>query len=272
MRDRGGHVVLRATALFSLAVAIFGLAIMQPITSTTDIAYAASLNVRRQPTKGLLIDVGMLGSGNIPTLSDLRQARFTLVGTQVTGDGDWPKIGSWITSVHQEGLRAFVFITTYVTKDLQVTGAWTKKAASLGADVVILDEIISGSNADATAMWSIIEAGLAVNPNLQFIITEYDSYSLQVAYSWTSQYPSVRVANDEYDSKSRIDVNIQLGLNYRKRAYTWLVFNGVSQNFDCYLHLDDWMTYVKQRNTDVLFYWINGNPAWATQWPKAQSF
>jgi hypothetical protein len=49
-----------------------------------------------------------------------------------------------------------------------------------------------------------------------------------------------------------------------KLAHTWLVSYGVP-NRNCYLHLDDRIAYVKQRDTDVLLYMINGGPSQARQ-------
>lgn len=258
---RKRYVTIIFVVLFSILVA-----------QQLGLVYASPLRVQRRPTKGLLIDVGMLGSTNIPSLSDLRRAGFALVGTQVKsnfGPGDWSKIAVWIQSAHNAGLRTFIMIGVPQVKDLGTAAAWTRNAASVGTDVVELDELILTFNPNQTAIRSIIEAGLAVNPNLQFIITEPTGF--QLAYSLVSTYSSVRVADDSYDDKARIDRNMQLGLSYGKRAYTWLVFSGVTKNFDCYLHLDDWIAYVKQRDTDVLFYWINSGP-WQVQWPKVQSF
>jgi len=253
-----------------ISVVLFSILVAQQL----GLVYAGPLQVQRRPTKGLFIDVGVLGRTNIPSLSDLTLAGFALVGTQVNtnfGPADWSKIAAWVQSAHKVGLRTFIMIGVPMVTDLSMAAAWTRQAASIGTDVVELDELISTFNPNQTAIGSIIGAGLAVNPNLQFIITEYDPQYMQAAYSLTSQYPCARVADDSYGHKERIDSNIQLGLNYGKRAYTWLVFAGVTTNYDCYLHLDDWIVYVKQRNTDVLFYYINTGP-WQVQWPKVQSF
>ena len=258
----------RYVTIFS--VVLFSILVAQQLC----LVYAGPLQVQRRPTKGLLIDVKLLGQTDIPSLSDLARAGFTLVGTQVKpdfGPADWSKVAAWIESAHRAGLAAFISVGVPLVKDLSMAAAWTGKAASIGADAVDLVELIVTFNPNQTAMQSVIEAGLAVKPNLQFIITEYNPQYVQAAYSFTSKYPSVRVAGDAYDDKARIDRNILLGLNYRKRAYTWLAFSGVSRPFDCYLHLDDWIAYVKQKDTDVLFYWINGGP-WQVKWPKVQSF
>jgi hypothetical protein len=228
-----------------------------------------------QHDKGILFDVRALGKPNIPSLSDLKTEGFTLVGTYVTaqfGSADWNKVAAWIKSAHKTGLRTFIMVGVPNVNNIRNAVDWTKKAASIGADVVELDELIAKLNAEQADVESIIKAGLALNPNLQFIITEYNQYYFECAYSWTSQFPSVRVADDEYDDKARIDMNIELGSQYAKRAFTWLIIANPSTSFDCYLHLNDWISYVKQRNTDVLFYWIDNGMDWQHQWTTVLSF
>lgn len=236
----------------------------------------ASDSAYTQHEKGLLIDVRvLLWNERSPSFTELKKGQFTLLGTYVKADltsGDWRRIAAWIKSAHKSGFRTFIMIGVPLVRDVTMAVDWCKKAASMGTDVVELDELIAKLNATEGDVVSIIEAGLAVNPKLQFIITEYNLWYFQQAYSWTSQYPSVRVADDNYDDKTRIDMNIETGAQYGKRALTWLIFAQGSENFDCFVHLDDWISYVKQRDTDVLFYWIDHGGTWPQQWATVMSF
>jgi len=227
--------------------------------------------------KGVMIDTRVLVKGlPSPSFSELKQANFTLVGTYVDrGSGsEWKTIAAWIQRAHGAGLRTFIMIGPPQLTSLSLASQWTKKAASIGTDVVELDELVSSFHLARAQLRSIIDTGLAVNPNLQFIITEYEygSQGLTNAFSWTSDYPTVRIANDDYWTVSYIDFEITLAQQYGKAPLTWLIFSKGSQDFDCYIHLDAWMAYCKQKNIDVLFFYVDPARTWQAQWTMVLSF
>jgi hypothetical protein len=279
-----------ASSRLRLAIILTLLILVSTFYETS--AANATLTVRRHLTsctaytehdKGIFVETDLLTGGLSPSFTDLRQANFTLVGTYVKSGSasEWRTISTWITAAKAAGLRTLVqagpLPQPTIQTALDVTIASTKKAASIGADVIELDEFLS-----ATMSWSeqftqsqlqsIIEAGLAVNPKLQFIVTEWSSDPMKTAFSWMSSYQCVRVANDNYNNKGLIDLDVQLSSQYGKAPLTWLIFSKGSSNFDCYLNLNDWITYTKQANVDALFYWIDPTGTWQTQWSTVTTF
>jgi hypothetical protein len=251
----------------------------------------ATLAVRRRTTpcsaytdhdKGILVGIDYVtGGGAGPSFTDLKQASFTLVGTYVEkgSASEWSSIATWINSAKAAGLRTFVMAGPFpqpTVQDVVKTGTYaTKKAAAIGADIVELDEFITCptcSGLTQSQFQSIIEAGLAVNPDLKFVVTDWSSAALTTLFSWTSDYACVRVANDNYNNKGMIDLDVQLSSQNGKTPLTWLIFSKGSSNFDCYLHLNVWITYTKQANLDALFYYIDTAGTWQTQWSSVVTF
>jgi hypothetical protein len=251
----------------------------------------ATLTVRRRTTvcsaytdhdKGILVGIDYVTGGlSGPSFTDLKQANFTLVGTYVDkgSTSEWNGIANWIKSAKAAGLRTFVMAGPFpqpTVKDVVKTGIYaTQKAAAIGADIVELDEFITCptcSGLTQPQFQSVIEAGLAVNPNLKFVVTDWSSQALTTLFSWTSDYACVRVANDNYNNKGMIDLDVQLSGQNGKAPLTWLIFSKGSSNFDCYLNLNDWITYTKQANVDALFYWVDPTGTWQTQWSTVTTF
>jgi hypothetical protein len=251
----------------------------------------ATLTIRRRVTscsaynehdKGILLGFDVLISGlPSPSLTDLKQAGFTLVGTYVKSGSasEWNTISAWIKAAKASGFRTFVMAgpaeETTLTDVVKVTIDFVKKAAMLGADIIELDELVTCpycTGFSKSQLQSIIEDGLAVNPTLEFVVTDWSTQALNTLFSWTSEYACVRVANDNYNNKGMIDLDVQLSGQYRKAPLTWLIFSKGSSNFDCYLNLNDWITYVKQAGVDALFYWVDPNGTWQTQWSSIVAF
>ena len=214
-----------------------------------------------------------------PTLPQLKQAGFTIVGIGVYspndeyipfGDKEWNTLANWIKSAHQAGLKTFVHIQDDPRK--YKVDQWISRAASMGVDVIHLDEMLARYNINAKQLQSLIQAGLKVKPNLLFIVTEYSAGRVSDAYTWTATYPAVRVATDNYDDKSVIDLGIQLAQKYGKKPLAWLIFSQGSTSFDTNVHLDDWIAYVKQRNVNAMFWFIDHRGTWQTQWQKVLAF
>jgi len=252
------------------------------IVQTMMPAYAAKLIVLRrtaytQHEKGLLIDIRTLvRNAPAPSLPDVRAANFTLVGTYVdTGSNtEWNTIAKFVKQVHAAGMRAFVMMGPPQLLDYQLAPQWVKKAATVGADVVELDELVGNLDFTKDQLLSVIDAGLAANRGLQFIVTEfeYPNHALSNAFEWTASYPSVRVANDDYVTIDYIDLEVQLAQQYQKIPLTWLIFSKGSADYECYLHLTDWIAYTQQKNVDALFFFVDPWGDWQTQWPLAASF
>jgi hypothetical protein len=242
---------------------------LTPVSAFADqltvLPYAAYTN----PERGILFeDMVLFRNSNSPSLSQLKQAGFTLVGTYAEPWFDswhWMTITNWMKSAHQLGLRTFLMVTDF-TPDEDV--ALAKKAVSVGADVFMLDEVLARYGTTRDQLRSIIDAGQKAKARLQFIINEYRPADIQNAYDWTSDFPSVRIATDDYYNQATIDLGVQLGASHGKRPLAELIFSQGSQDFDCYLHLDSWISYAKQRNIDVLYSYVDAAGTWQTQWQK----
>jgi hypothetical protein len=210
-----------------------------------------------------------------PSFSELRSAGFDLIGTIAYGSWspsyEWVKARSWVQSAHAAGFT--VLIDTIARRGDQLADM-TQNAAKIGADIVALDEPISSfpTYVNQSILQSIIDAGRAVNPKLQFLINEWSPDYIREAYEWSAEYSFVRVATDDYYNKSTIDLGIQLGGQYGKKPIVWLIFARGSQDFDCYEHLDDWILYVEQREVSAIFWWIDPMNTWQAQWSRVVAF
>jgi hypothetical protein len=234
--------------------------------------------------KAMFVDIDILVRGLPgPSFTDLRQASFTLVGTYPKSGSasEWNAISSWNKAAKAAGLRTLLqagpLPQPTIEAALNVAIDSTRKAASIGVDVVELDEFLSATQSWSTQftqsqLLSIIRAGLQVNANLKFIFTEWSSEALNTAFLWTSGYQCVRVANDNYNNKGMIDLDVQLSNQYGRSPLTWLIFSQGSSNFDCYLNLNDWITYVKQAHVDALFFWVDPAGTWQKQVASALAF
>jgi hypothetical protein len=249
------------------------------------LAYAGSLTPTRrgcpaytQHEKAILVDIDVMKLGRpAPSFSDLKAANFTLVGTypRVGDSSEWNIISTWIKSAKAAGLRTLVqtYPQATVESTVNVGIDYVNKAASIGADVIEIDELLGVFPSITKSQFlSIVQAGLSVNPHLQFIATEWTQGAMDTLLSWTTGYECVRVANDNYMNKGMVDVDIQLSAAYGRVPLTWLIFSASELDYDCYLHLNDWITYVKQRNMDALFFQIDRPTSWQTQWPKVATF
>jgi len=262
-------LVLGVLVMFMLAIQI--------VSQVALPAYAQPLQVRRRVDKGLIVDASYVvdGRSGAPSFSDLKAAGFNLIGTIAysswTPNWEWKKTQQWVQAAHAAGFK--VMINVLANNGSKVAGM-TQLAANIGADIVALDEVISlfPSYMTEARLQSIIEMGRAANPNLEYFINDWSNANIAKAYQWTTSYPYVRVAEDDYNVKSTIDWNIQLGKQYGKAPAAWLIFAKGSMNFDCYNNLDQWLTYAHQRNISTLFWLIDEAGTWNTLWPKVVSY
>jgi hypothetical protein len=187
------------------------------------------------------------------------------------GPHEWELVRKWILTAHVAGFM--VFINVLANSGDQVAGM-TQQSAIIGADIVVLDEPISlfPSYMTQAQLQSVINTGRAANPNLQYLITEWGPTYIRRAYEWTTAYPYVRVAEDNYNDKSMIDLNIQLGAQYGKAPATWLIFAKGSQDYDCYRNLDNWIAYGQQRGISAFFWFIDPAGTWTANWSSVVAF
>jgi hypothetical protein len=208
-----------------------------------------------------------------PALSELKQEGFTLLGTQVYLNWQsWSGLAAWIKSVHAAGFRAFTLLGWEKTDVAGMTDL-VRRSVSAGADVIVLDELITEYEFNQDQLLSIIDAGLKMKQQLQFIVDEYTTESITNAYKWTSYYRCVRVATDNYIDKTTIDLTIKLSAQYgAKRALAWLIFSQGSQSFPCYNELDAWVAYTKQLGVDAAFWYVDESGTWQAKWQSVASF
>jgi hypothetical protein len=215
------------------------------------------------------------GQSGAPSFSELKAAGFTLIGTIAyeswDWSWDWQLAKTWVQNAHAAGFR--VLIDTITESNVNNVAVMVQYAAQIGADVIALDEVLSiFPSMTQTQLQAAINAGRAVNPNLQCYINEWDPTYITRAYQWTSAYPYVRVAEDQYNDKSEIDYNIQLGAQYGKAPAAWLIFAKGVQDYDCWLHLDQWLAYAKTKNIEPLFWWVDAAGTWKTEWSQVVAY
>jgi hypothetical protein len=245
-------------------------------------AHAGTLHPTRrdstQSGKTIFLDHHVVVRGlPSPSFSELKKAGFTLVGTQVragwgtTEYNSWTEVTTWISSAHKMGLRTFGLIgieAINVTAMIDVV----VKAVSNGVDVIVLDELIARYAFNQTQLESIIVAGLNAKPTLEFIIVEYNPVQIRQAYLWTANYPSARIASDNYSDKTVIDLGANLAAQYGKIHLVWLIFSQGTSNFPSYVNLDSWIQYVKQTGLPTLFWQIDEQGTWQANWSKVAAY
>jgi len=247
-----------------------------PTTASTTTSVPPVPNVYNQPEKGLMLDKKYILNASLPrpSFSELKQGNFTILGTEIRSTwtiSQYNILAGWIKSVHNAGFRTFTLMGIE-NISLNTMVSLVTKSAAMGVDVINFDELIARYKFNETQLQSIIDAGLQAKPSLQFIVNEYTTAKINNAYAWTAKYPSVRVATDEYDWKSSMDLGIQLAQNYGKRPLVWLIFVPGSLNFDCYNNLPDWINSVEQRGEDTLFWLVDKNGYWQQNWPIVMNF
>jgi hypothetical protein len=205
-----------------------------------------------------------------PTFSALKSAGFSAVGTIAYSkwtSKEWNLAKTWIGSAKDAGFVTFINFWGDVDTSLKMV----KLAAWAGVDVIALDELLGTRHFSQSQLLSVMEAGLRMNGNLSYIINEYGAADINNAYAWTVGYP-VQVATDNYSDKNVIDIGIQLAENYGRKPAAWLIFAKGSADFPCYLNLDEWVSYAKQRSLDVFFWYVDGQGTWQEQWEKVATY
>jgi hypothetical protein len=253
---------------------------MSILSATTPVLGAATKSAA-VTGKGLLVEADVILGRAIkpttpPSFAALKDARFTLVGTSLypaLTNSDLNAIAKWIHSAHDAGLNTTLSIGWRLnsTTATESAVAFTKFAATQGANMVDLDELIANYKISRAQLLAVINAGLEVNPQLQFIITEYIPEDLVYAYAWTYNYTMVQIASDSYNTQSIIDLNANLAQKYNKTPMSWLIFSKEG-DFDCYAHLNNWLQYMKQKNVRPLFYEVDSWGTWQRKWTAVQNY
>ena len=245
--------------------------------SLTSVQNSLQQSSDRTYQKALIIDPEyVLGeiNGTIP-FSILRSGGFTIVGTVARGSWspaqEWARTQTWIKSVKAAGFKAAIDLEP--RNGNQILGM-TEEAATIGADVVFLDEILSQypNYVTESVLQSIILAGRSINPNLQYYINEWSSTYIVEAYRWTAGYSYVQVAEDDYDNLPTIDYNINLASQYGKTPGAWLIFAQGSREYSCYDHFSSWVAYAEPMPEDTLFWYVDASKTYLTDWPEVQAF
>lgn len=259
----------RSLNLVAIASILFAILFMQLLGQVS----ATSTESR---TKGIVFGSEYVtrNLAGAPTLSQLKGAGFTMVGViayEWFETFHWQKVARWITSVHATGLTTFVNVRSDRNQPAAMA-TMVGLAANTGADVLALDEPISWSNMTQAQLQSTISFLTSLHPNIRVLINEYSVPQIADAYAWTAKYSKVSVATDDYYNKQTIDYGARLAQSYGKTPTAWIIFSKGSQNFDSYTHLDSWLTYVKGKNVDVLFWYIDAANTWQTQWQKVAAY
>ena len=268
--------------LLSITVVVFaGLILLSSIhPPTTSATTPASTGLQEsssiQNLKGLVIDPAFTvyhHSGG-PRLETLARTGFTVIGTIAYSefhDPEWTSLKVWVQSVHATGFVSLVDLTgdqhafsTEVTMGVRL--------AAMQVDIISLDEPISMYNLTQPQLHSGMDSILRVNPKQQIMITEYRPDVIEDAYSWTTNYSTVRIATDEYYVKSVIDFGIREASKYGKSPVAWLIFEQGSQDFDCYANLNQWAQYVKDKPVDVFFWYVDRAGTWQAEWHSVAMF
>lgn len=226
--------------------------------------------------KGLVIDPDftVYGRSGSPSFGTLKRDEFSIVGTNAYYQfqrWDWTRLGAWTQAVHQTGFITLVNLqgdrhsfSTIIEMARQVAG--------MKVDIIALDEPLSIYHPSEQQLQSALNSILQVNPRQQILMNEWNSTLIRNAYAWTAKYPNVRIATDQYDDKSVIDLGISQASQYGKKSVVWLIFTRGSSNFDCYLHLDQWLAYVRGKHADVLFWYVDSSGTWLSLWRKVAAF
>lgn len=268
----GGGISTTTTTATTTATTITTATTATTKVSTTTTTAITTQNAYTQHEKGLHISPDFLFQNlTMPALSELKQDNFTVIGTSAYdwySSYRWNQVATWFKTVHNAGLRTMMRVSSNASESIILT----RQAAANGADVVWYDEPMSQYNITQQQLLATLNAGLAANPRLQFFVTEYRSYNIANAYSWTANYSSVRVVTDDYYNKSIIDYEMQLAQAYNKRPAAWLIFTQGSQNFDCYVNLPTWTAYAAQRKVDAFFWYMDSTGIWQQKWQYAVSY
>jgi hypothetical protein len=237
---------------------VYGLAPLQVLGST----HAKALAIGAEFVVG--------GRSGAPSFSALNSAGFTVIGTiaySKWGNREWNQAKTWVSSAKSAGFTTFINFWGDANTSLKMV----KRAAWTGVDIIALDELLGTRHLSQSQLLSVIELGLSINRNLTYIMNEYGSAEINNAYAWTVGYP-VRVATDNYSSMNVIDIGIQLAESYGRKPAAWLIFAKGSADFPCYLNLDAWLLYLKQRPVDTFFWYVDGEGTWQAQWQMVVAY
>jgi hypothetical protein len=233
--------------------------------------YAATMN-----SKGVMYasDFTVDGEAGAPSFAALKAAHFSMVGTIAYSTfqaSDWANLNAWIRSAKSAGFTTFVILNGD-GKTFSSAICMAEKVAAMKVDIIILDEMIATYGISEQQLWAGINAIMKVNRAERFIMDEYIPADIQEAYEWTAPYPGIRVATDNYSTQSVIDLGISLASKYGKRAMAWIDFVQAGAATSCYTNLNAWLAYVRGKPVDVLFYYVNADGGWKTNWPTVVNF
>jgi hypothetical protein len=266
-------------SLCLLVLALIVVQVMVPMISA-----GSSSSTSLAPQKALFYDSNYITSDRlqgaaIPSLNDAKAAGITLVGAQINAEMDnydyiWQRYTAWASNAHALGLQVFLDTSLW---NLPLTNATAislmRRSALAGADFIAFDELIYNANWAKQQFDACFKAGLAINSRIQFIITEWQETSMTKAYNWFSGYSYVRFAYDGYNDLSAMNGLISLSKTDGTRPpILWLIFSKGSQNFNCYLQLNTWMAYAKQKGLSTFFFKIDESGTWKAQWSKVVAY
>lgn len=214
------------------------------------------------------------GETGAPSFETLATANFTMLGTIAYyefQEQDWLRLSSWVQSVNNAGFVSLVDFWGDRHNFSSEVGM-AERLAKMGVGLLALDEPISIYNLTQAQLRSGIDAILQANPGQHFLINEYRAGVVENAYAWTTNYTMVRIATDQYDDKSVMDVGIAQASEHGKKPAFWLIFAQGSRNFDCYVHLSEWLTYAGGKSADVFFWFLDSAGTWRNHWEAVASF
>jgi len=262
-----------APPVFVLVILIFSFCLG---AASVSVAKPRDVTVGSFGVKGIVIDpifTAFRRSNTLP-LGILARTGFTVIGTIADfefRETEWNNLESWVKSVHDGGFLSLVDVSGD-RHNFASEVAMATRLAKMHVDIVSLDEPISMYKLDQQELQSGIQLILLANPKQQILITDYNQTAIQNAYAWTKNYSTVRIGTDEYDAKNVIDFGIQEASRYGKRPTVWLIFEQGSQNFDCYLHLDQWLAYVEKKPVDVYFWYVDRAGTFQAEWESVARF
>lgn len=223
-------------------------------------------------SKGLFVSQMVILNGlSEPSFTSLAQYHFTIVGTLYDPgfhSQDVP-ITNWVAQAKAQGLKTYVMIASSYANAFPALPT----LVSLGSDFLMLDDAISYHGWTEVQIQSFLSAALQLNPNLFFIENESIYGPIQDAYLWDNT-GRLYVAEDNYDTKSVIDYNINQAFQYGngKTPIAWLIFSPGSHAFDCYTNFNTWLSYAQGRSPATFFYWVDPNGNWQANWSLVAAY
>ncbi len=201
-----------------------------------------------------------------PSVDELVTLGFTDVGTEF----DQYTLGnvqaqyalrSWLSTVHQKGLRAFAMVGSNER-------VWevASFAAMFGFDYIEFDEFLSRGLMGIRSFQSLLLDlhGLYSKP---ILVTEFDEMALKRAIAIAQQQKGVMIASDQYGQVSSLDEIAQMSRNNVTVA-AWVIFIPTEPLSDAYNNLTSWVVRAFELGLNVYFYAVtHDSTRWQIKWP-----